>query len=215
LDKQGKLRNTALIAVALIAVVVAGYVIAKPASTAGTAACRDGIDNDGDGYTDYPGDPGCSSRNDNSELNPSVQCDDGIDNDGDGAADHNDAGCTGPSDNDESNCGDGVCEGVEVCGVCVSDCGQCNTTTTVATTTTVNATTTTQPNSCYDSDGGILPTVRGNVSGYLSGSYYYQLDFCMGNYSLMEYYCQNTTAMNTNETCLTNTTSYCFNGACA
>ncbi len=33
------------------------------------AKCRDGIDNDGDGLIDFPADPGCSSLQDNSELN--------------------------------------------------------------------------------------------------------------------------------------------------
>ncbi len=35
-----------------------------------TFACSDGIDNDGDGLTDFPSDPGCSSANDNDEFNP-------------------------------------------------------------------------------------------------------------------------------------------------
>jgi len=29
------------------------------------AVCSDGIDNDGNGLTDFPADPGCSSREDN------------------------------------------------------------------------------------------------------------------------------------------------------
>ncbi len=33
-------------------------------------ACSDGIDNDGDGRTDYPDDPGCTSIADNDEYNP-------------------------------------------------------------------------------------------------------------------------------------------------
>ena len=33
-------------------------------------ACRDGIDNDGDGLTDFPDDPGCGGVEDNSELAP-------------------------------------------------------------------------------------------------------------------------------------------------
>ncbi|MFH1188241.1 MAG: hypothetical protein V1652_00140 [bacterium] len=32
--------------------------------------CNDGIDNDGDGKTDYPSDPGCSGANDNDEADP-------------------------------------------------------------------------------------------------------------------------------------------------
>src|SRR3989344_7854293 len=34
-----------------------------------TPACSDGIDNDQDGFTDYPNDPGCTTANDNDERN--------------------------------------------------------------------------------------------------------------------------------------------------
>jgi hypothetical protein len=53
---------------------------------------------------------------------PAVECNDGIDNDGDGATDLSDSGCSGPSDNDESNCGDSECEGTETCSSCPGDC---------------------------------------------------------------------------------------------
>ena len=54
-----------------------------------------------------------------------------IDNDGDGKANCADSGCLNefgecdPSDNDESDCGDDVCEGFETCLSCPADCGQC------------------------------------------------------------------------------------------
>jgi hypothetical protein len=48
------------------------------------AACSDGIDNDGDGVTDYPADPACWSP---AATVESAECDDGIDNDGDGGTD--------------------------------------------------------------------------------------------------------------------------------
>jgi hypothetical protein len=54
--------------------------------------CSDGIDNDGDGYTDYPNDPGCTDLDDPTE-NPNPPCSDGIDNDGDGLVDCADPGC--------------------------------------------------------------------------------------------------------------------------
>jgi hypothetical protein len=52
-------------------------------------ACADGTDNDGDGSTDFPGDPGCESVADATETDDSgsLPCDDGIDNDGDGRSD--------------------------------------------------------------------------------------------------------------------------------
>jgi len=36
----------------------------------GAPACSDGVDNDGDGKTDYSADPGCSSTSDNNETDP-------------------------------------------------------------------------------------------------------------------------------------------------
>ena len=55
---------------------------------------------------------------------PIVECNDGIDNDNDGKIDEEDAGCTYPysEDNDESNCGDGECEGTETNAYCPNDC---------------------------------------------------------------------------------------------
>ena len=96
----------------LIALGVIGVVIASLVLAAGPAQCNDGIDNDGDNRVDFPGDPGCSSKRDSSELNPNVQCDDGIDNDGDGARDYPaDPGCSNLIDNSERGplaCDDGV-----------------------------------------------------------------------------------------------------------
>ncbi len=85
------------------------------------AQCNDGIDNDGDGLTDFPADPGCTDVNDNDEFNAppqqDAQCNDGLDNDGDGLTDFPaDPGCTDVNDNDEFNappqqdvqCNDGI-----------------------------------------------------------------------------------------------------------
>ncbi|HET6348730.1 MAG TPA: hypothetical protein VFH88_06560, partial [Candidatus Krumholzibacteria bacterium] len=71
----------------------------------GTPECSDGIDNDNDGCTDYPDDPGCSDANDDSENTASCrpECSDGIDNDGNGCADYPyDEGCSSADDPDES-----------------------------------------------------------------------------------------------------------------
>ena len=61
-----------------------------------TGQCSDGIDNGGDGLTDFPADPGCSSSADNDERTRTrAQCSDGIDNDSDGLIDlGQDPGCT-------------------------------------------------------------------------------------------------------------------------
>ena len=55
-------------------------------------ACANGIDDDGDGLIDYPGDPGCWSADADTEA---PQCNDAIDNDGDGLVDLDDPGCRG------------------------------------------------------------------------------------------------------------------------
>ncbi len=61
-----------------------------------------------------------------SGATPTYECNDGLDNDGDGQKDLSDSGCSSGNDNDESDCGDGVCEGGEACDACTSDCGNCN-----------------------------------------------------------------------------------------
>jgi acid phosphatase type 7 len=68
-------------------------------------ACSDGTDNDLDGFTDYPADPGCTSAADNDETNPPpAACDDGIDNDLDGFTDYPaDPGCASAADTDETD----------------------------------------------------------------------------------------------------------------
>ena len=80
-------------------------------------SCNDGIDDDGDGLTDFPSDPGCSSASDLDERSPLLVCDDGADNDGDGLADYPaDPGCRDPAwkyedpscDDDRDNDGDGM-----------------------------------------------------------------------------------------------------------
>jgi len=48
-------------------------------------ACSDGIDDDGDGFVDFPADPGCQSA---TSMTESPACQDGIDNDGDGGIDY-------------------------------------------------------------------------------------------------------------------------------
>nr|NIR39269.1 VWA domain-containing protein [Actinomycetota bacterium]NIS33977.1 VWA domain-containing protein [Actinomycetota bacterium]NIU20860.1 VWA domain-containing protein [Actinomycetota bacterium]NIU68783.1 VWA domain-containing protein [Actinomycetota bacterium]NIV57368.1 VWA domain-containing protein [Actinomycetota bacterium] len=71
--------------------------------------CSNGIDDDGDGFTDFPADPGCASARDRSEVD--VACSDGIDNDGDGDIDFpDDLECSSPNDTTEGGtpaCGDG------------------------------------------------------------------------------------------------------------
>jgi hypothetical protein len=60
-------------------------------------ACSDGIDNDCDGLTDWPDDPGCSGPDDDDEHGTN-ECDDGIDNDHDGKIDFHVGMRCGPGD---------------------------------------------------------------------------------------------------------------------
>jgi hypothetical protein len=55
--------------------------------------CGDGIENDGDGLTDFPADPGCREA---TSVREDPQCDDGLDNDGDGDRDWDGAGVGDP-----------------------------------------------------------------------------------------------------------------------
>jgi len=73
----------------------------------------------------------------------------------------------------------------------------------------------TYPNFCSDSDGGAVYTTMGTVSGYRSNYPYSYTDYCVGNLTLVEYYCSGTTPLNTTFNCYTNTTSHCYSGACA
>jgi hypothetical protein len=75
--------------------------IATVRFTAGSAnACRNGIDDDGDGLVDLA-DPGCANASDTSERNAAVACDNGFDDDGDGKIDLADSDCTSPADTSE------------------------------------------------------------------------------------------------------------------
>ena len=53
-----------------------GRISASAATAGGTTnpACSDGTDNDGDGLTDYPNDPGCASSTDTDEYNAPAGC---------------------------------------------------------------------------------------------------------------------------------------------
>lgn len=78
------------------------------AKTCQPAACGDGMDNNGNGKTDYPADPGCTSTSDDSEDNvcPGAACpvcSNGADDDMDGLTDYPmDTSCVAASGNNES-----------------------------------------------------------------------------------------------------------------
>ena len=78
------------------------------------AACANGLDDDGDGRSDYPADPGCTNRSDDDETSPDPlpQCGDGLDNDGNGLTDFpDDTNCVDAADDEEARppaCRDGL-----------------------------------------------------------------------------------------------------------
>lgn len=91
-----------------------GQLVGTPISI--DAACRDGLDNDGDGKVDG-GDAGCDAPDDRSELDAEVGsslCGNGLDDDADGATDQDDAGCqqapAGPVGGVVDGCRDGIDE---------------------------------------------------------------------------------------------------------
>ena len=56
--------------------------------------CSNGLDDDGDGLTDYPSDRGCVDAFDSNERGAAVECDNGIDDDADTLIDYpSDPGC--------------------------------------------------------------------------------------------------------------------------
>jgi len=69
-----------------------------------TFNCNDDIDNDLDGFIDFPSDFGCSSLEDDSETNNGgTECSDGIDNDNDNQIDQEDISCNSFTDVSEGN----------------------------------------------------------------------------------------------------------------
>lgn len=94
---KGTTKLAIIVALAVIMIGISTLVFAAPKK------CNNGVDDDGDTFTDYPADPGCFGPNDNSELNANVQCDDDVDNDADTFVDYpDDNGCISPTDNSEA-----------------------------------------------------------------------------------------------------------------
>ncbi len=111
-DKDSKLK----IYVVLLAIgVFVGYVIGSGNITGKyvftsdwtkVKQCNNGVDDDGDGWIDWPNDLGCQGKADNSEYDQEsvrvYECGDRYDNDGDGYIDYPvDPGCVDFKDDSE------------------------------------------------------------------------------------------------------------------
>ncbi|MBU0898641.1 MAG: hypothetical protein KJ613_02385 [Nanoarchaeota archaeon] len=85
-----------LVSTFVVSIIAGPVVLAGKGGSKGPSQCKDGIDNDNDGFIDYPNDLGCDNKNDNDEWNPTI-----------------------------IYCGDGTCNGDETCETCSIDCGEC------------------------------------------------------------------------------------------
>ncbi|MEE2787654.1 MAG: hypothetical protein VX589_09970 [Myxococcota bacterium] len=90
----------------------AGGTVELSVSEIALPQCSNGMDDDGDGKSDYPEDPGCLIPDDRDEADtePGPQCGNGADDDGDGLTDYpDDPGCPAASwDTEADSCGAGV-----------------------------------------------------------------------------------------------------------
>ena len=57
------------------------------------------------------------------------------------------------------------------------------------------------PNSCSDSDGGMIPETFGNVTGYLDNNYFSNSDYCVDSGNIAEYFCNGTSKQNQAQSC--------------
>jgi len=200
MDKQGK---TAILAVLIVAIAIFALAV-----YAAHKQCNNGADDDGDGLTDFPNDPGCSSNNDNSETSSSLVCDNGQDeaNDADTLADfrlvNGDPGCTSAGDTNEQ---DGACDNTfddDLDGVTdFPNDPEC-------------ASFADFEYECADTDGGINIVVQGSAFGSNAGVFFNETDFCVDATLLTEYFCASSSNPRAlNRTCA-NETPQCSNGAC-
>jgi len=88
----------------------AGFVCNPGTTTCEVAACNNGGDDDGDGHTDWPNDPGCETISDDDEVDDCPDgpncpaCANGLDDDGDVHIVRDDIGCEAAGDASEKDC---------------------------------------------------------------------------------------------------------------
>lgn len=212
MDKNGKVVTMGVLTVVLLALAFVVYAAPKK--------CNNNIDDDNDGLIDWPNDPGCSSRTDNTETSPSLVCDNGADetDDADALADfrltNGDPGCTSATDPSEI---DGQCDDLsDNDGDTHVDFGFPND----SKCETFSDNDESPRDFCNDSDGGINVVTQGTVSGDDNSIPFSNTDFCLTNTTVREYYCggynndYNPLTTDFNCAALNTTMVNCVNGAC-
>lgn len=121
------------------------------------------------------------------------ECIDGKDNDGDGKIDLADSGCVNAKDDQEANCGDGVCDYIEGPISCSKDCGL---------------------DTCLDTDKGYYTNVRGAIKGKYHNKNFLQEDYCKDEKTLIEYSCSTGAPRGVAVGCANAVTSKCAEGTC-
>ena len=121
------------------------------------------------------------------------ECADKVDNDDDGKIDLVDAGCENAKDDQESDCGDGVCNSVEGPISCSKDCGF---------------------DTCLDTDKGYYANVRGAIRGVYHKKNFLEEDYCRDERTLVEYSCGTGAPKGVVVSCANAATSRCEEGTC-
>jgi len=210
MDKKAKIATITALVIAMS--ILALTVFAAPKK------CNNGVDDDNDGLVDYPNDPGCSGKQDNTETGTSLVCDNGADatNDRDTLADFRlssgDPGCNSTLDTSEI---DGQCDDLSDND---ADTHLDFTATGDSKCVSFSDNDESPKDSCSDTDGGQISGTQGTVSGDDESVPYSLTDFCVDTVTLTEYYCgtkaQDYAPLNTNINCAMNQTTSCSNGAC-
>ena len=170
----------------------------------GTTGCSNLVDDDSDGYIDYPTDPGCSSLADNSEFGTN-QCDNGINDDRDGLIDfREDPGCKSIRDLSEYadprvHCDNSVDDDKdgEIDWPIDVQCSDASDKTEA-------------DDGCIDSDRGMNYRTKSAVIGTNNDRSFNNTDYCVNSTYVKEFFCSGTAKNDTNYRCGFG----CSNGAC-
>jgi len=217
MEKEAK--TIFIVALVLVLILVISIVVLVSAAPKGPKPqCRDGVDNDDDGLTDWPTDPGCANKNDNTETSSSLICDNGQDeaDDADTLADfritNGDPGCTSTIDSSEI---DGQCDDL----IDNDDDGHIDfgSPTRDSECTSFSDNDESPRDFCNEPDFGVI-TVQGTTTGEDDSIQFNLTDFCLDSINLREYRCSGVTndydPNSQDFDCSINNFTSCSNGAC-